>query len=221
MKPVVIFDLDGTLVDTVPVCIEIVDSMLADRGVAHSTCAIQARALASVGGPAMISALLGQACGDPNVEIVEFRDRYRHHLTPADSAFAGVAAGLSALSAAGIRLAICSNKPQGLCEKVLTELALREYFEVVVGGHPDRAPKPAPDLLDATLAALQCSASDCVFVGDSDLDHRIAADAGIPFVFVEYGYADPAWEVPTVERAARFEDVVAVLLGGDPVRVAA
>lgn len=193
MKQAIIFDLDGTLVDSCGVCISILEDMMADRGIVRSIDPEYARPFLSRGGEPMVAALLGDACRDPEAELVEFRKRYSKVSTPVESLFDGVAAGLHKLCERGFRLAICSNKPQQLCEKVLHDTGIAKHFVAVVGGMAGLAPKPAPDLLDRALRHLDLAAKDCIFVGDSQLDHAVAQRAGMPFYFVTYGYAEPGW----------------------------
>lgn len=190
----VIFDLDGTLVDSCATVVEILSGMLAERGDHAAIDPVAARDYMSRGGLAMIRGLLGQACVDPDADLADFRARYHQHNTAPETLFPGVAEGLFRLRADGLTLSICSNKPQNLCEKVLADTGLAGNFTAVVGAQAGLRPKPALDLLDALLARLDCDAGACVFVGDSELDHRIAADAGIPFHFLTHGYAEPGWQ---------------------------
>ncbi len=197
MSKAIIFDLDGTLVDSCAICIMILEGMLQDRGASLSIDPDVARPLMSRGGEMMVATLLGDHCGNPAEELAEFRARYARIMTPDSSLFDGVFDGLAKLRGCGFTLAICSNKPQALCEKVLADTGLADHFSVVVGGVNTLKPKPAPDLLEKTLAGLGFAVSDCIFVGDSELDHAVAEQAGMPFHFMTYGYAEAGWE-PTV-----------------------
>ena len=213
MTACIVFDLDGTLVDSAYVCVDILNGMLADRGSLRKIHPAHAKPYLSLGGPRMVEALLADACGDPEVEILEFRRRYADLPTPAASLFAGVRDGLHSLDAEGHRLAICSNKPQHLCEKVLADLGLATLFEVVVGTREGYRAKPATDLLDLTLLHLRRPADACVYVGDSEIDYELATAAGMAFHFVTYGYAAPGWSVEPLTRHDRFRDVVAAIRG--------
>ena len=188
-----IFDLDGTLVDSCSICVQILSGMLQERGSDHSIDPVSARPWMSVGGAAMVSALLGPACTDPQRDIVEFRARYRTTVTSPAALFAGVAEGLQQFRDAGFTLSICSNKPQELCDQVLDQTGIAGLFETVVGLRPGLRPKPDLDLLAETLRALDCAPGECLFIGDSEIDHEVAAKAGIPFVFMAYGYAKPEY----------------------------
>ncbi len=194
MTEAIIFDLDGTLVDSCGVCITILQEMLYDRGmdqvgIDHA----YARSFMSRGGEDMVANLLGPAARHPALDLREFRDRYNDVITPPTALYEGVAEGLERLHDSGVTLAICSNKPQNLCEKSLADTGIDRFFPVVVGGAPERKAKPAPDLLDLTLDRLQLRATDCLYVGDSELDHQVAMQADMRFFFVTYGYAEPGW----------------------------
>ncbi|HEV7287944.1 HAD-IA family hydrolase [Sphingomonas sp.] len=216
MKQAIIFDLDGTLVDSCGVCVTILQGMLRDRGVDRAICHEFARPLMSRGGEMMVAALLGDACRDPAADLIEFRSRYHDWLTPADSLYDGVAAGLSSLRARGFTLAICSNKPLPLCEKVLNDTGIADRFVAVVGGAAGLTPKPAPDLLDAVLARLDVDADQCLYVGDSELDHAVADRAGIPFYFLTHGYAEAGWSPPTGAVFDHFTALVGELVRHRP-----
>lgn len=212
MKKYIIFDLDGTLVDSNNICVAILQEMLDERGSVRRIDDTAAAVHMSLGGERMVRALLDECCVDPTQDLADFRARYAIRTTQRDSLFAGVESGLKALHNAGFVLAICSNKPVDLCFKVLEDTDIATLFYTVVGGAPGLRSKPAPDLLDATLAQLEVSASDCLFVGDSDLDFQIATAAGMPFCFMTYGYAEPGWMPPAGECFAQFSDLVATLI---------
>ena len=193
MAEVIIFDLDGTLVDSCAVCVDILSGMAACRGVDHRIDKRFARSFMSVGGQTMVTTLLGPAADDPIADLAEFRAIYQDVVTPKTTLFHGVADGIDAMRKSGMRLAICSNKPQNLCENVLRDTGIGGNFETVIGWSPGRRPKPATDLLELTLKELDCEPSNCVFVGDSELDHDVALAMSIPFAFLTYGYARPGW----------------------------
>ena len=208
----VIFDLDGTLVDSVAISVEILNEMLADRGSDRMLLATEAGPHLSLGGAPMVAALLGEECGCPDTEILEFRRRYADRPTPASSLFDGVRDGLTALRALGLRLAICSNKPQNLCEKVLTDLGLHSLFDAIVGGAVGRRPKPEPDLMHMTLAKIGATPESCVFVGDSELDYAVAVACGVPFKLVNYGYAGAHEAFHGVSRFDHFSEAVSAII---------
>ncbi|MFS0735458.1 HAD hydrolase-like protein [Sphingomonas sp. 1P06PA] len=208
----IIFDLDGTLVDSCAVCVSILTDMLDERGSTHVIDPIGARSYMSRGGLDMVSGLLGSACRDPHADLADFRARYHRRRTPKKSLYPGVARGLRRMQDSGFVLSICSNKPQILCEKVLEDTGLADHFALVVGGQAGLRPKPAPDLLDAVLTGLGADSDQCLFVGDSELDHKIAADAAIPFHFLSYGYAADGWVAGDCTTSHDFESLTDLIV---------
>ena len=209
----VIFDLDGTLVDTAPLCADILTEMLRKRGSARSVSSTDARNFLTQGGQQIVAALLGDECGDLEAEVADFRSRYASRATPVDCLFPGVAEGLRELAGHGIGMAICSNKPQHLCEKILRDLGLDGIVPVVAGSLPDRPLKPSAEFADRTLAGLGADPAHCLYVGDSEVDRLTAAAAGVPFLFVTYGYAEPDFVRGETASVDRFEDAVRYILG--------
>ncbi len=182
----IIFDLDGTLVDSAPHIAAILTEV-AGREI-HAS---QTRQYLTKGGEQLISALLGSNNLDEN--LAQFRQLYGSRPTP-DCLYPGVRDGLDRLADAGRSMAICSNKPQSLCDKIVTDLDL-DHFSVVIGG----ALKPSPQLLTATL-----------YVGDSNVDQETASLSGFPFVFVSYGYAESDFETdsPRFDHFAELVDFI-------------
>ncbi len=204
----IIFDLDGTLVDSNAVCVQILSDMLAERGFADSINPVVARAFMSRGGADMVAGLLGEACTDPAADLAEFRARYQRHFTSPETVFPGVSEGLRRLQEAGYVLSICSNKPQVLCDQVLADTNLADHFALVVGGRAGLQPKPAPDLLDTVLGELGAAPEECLYVGDSELDHAVARNAAVPFHFVSYGYAAEGWVPDACATHACFPSLI-------------
>jgi len=205
--PSVIIDLDGTLVDSAPLIAGIINQMLADRSSPRTVTASEARIFLTRGGSQLVTALLGPDVGDLDHDLADFRTRYAALATPADCLFPGVRDGLDALSALGVRMAICSNKPQSLCDKIVADLALDHHFVAIVGSTDGVPLKPAPDLAFRALAQLGSTASDCLYVGDSDVDRQTAARAGIGFLFVAYGYAEAGKPIDALARFDRFDQI--------------
>jgi phosphoglycolate phosphatase len=204
MNPVqnIIFDLDGTLIDSAPVFVDILNEMLRERGSIRQVGLPEIRQFASLGGPALVGGVLAQECGDLRQEVADFRARYALYNTPVESLYEGVADGVKQLAADGYRLAICSNKPQHLCEKVIGDLKLTAHFPV------DRMAKPAPDLMELVMAGLGATPAECLYVGDSEIDHALAKATGVRFAFVTYGYASDQFTADPSEQFGRFCDLV-------------
>lgn len=212
-----VFDLDGTLIDSVPLFATLINGMLEDRDAPFRVTEADTRPHATAGGVAMIRALLGDHCGPPDEEIAEFRRRYAAFPTPADSLYPGVRDALAALEAAGIALAVWSNKTQPLCEKIFADLGLTRRLAAVVGTSADVPLKPDTTGLDRALFLAGSDRAHACFVGDSDLDHEAARRAGVPFVMVTYGYGDYVRPWPgavMVDDFAAVPGAVSALLGG-------
>ncbi len=208
----VIFDLDGTLVDSVTTSTEIINMMLASRGCNTPIGDAMVRPYVSVGAAPMMAALLGEFCTDPELDILEFRRCYAELPTPEKALFPGVVEGLAALQDAGLELAICSNKPQNLCEKVLRETGILGLFQTVVGGRPGVPAKPAPDLLNMVLHRCGATSSTSLFVGDSGIDEEVAASLGVSFAAVTYGYGGQEWASSQPDRYGDFDDLTFSIL---------
>lgn len=205
--PSLIIDLDGTLVDSAPLIANIINRMLADRGALRTVAATKARAFLTRGGSQLVAALLGDDLDHLDRDLADFRTRYAALETPADCLFPGVRDGLAALSGMGVQMAICSNKPQSLCDKIVAELGLADVFDAVVGSSDSLPLKPAPALARRALDLLGSRASDCLYVGDSDVDRQTAANAGIGFLFVNYGYAEPGQPIDALAHFDRFDQL--------------
>lgn len=205
--PSLIIDLDGTLVDSAPLIAGIINQMLADRGSPRTVAASEARIFLTQGGSQLVTALLGPDLDDLDRDLADFRIRYAALQTPADCLFPGVRDGLDALSALGVRMAICSNKPQSLCDKIIVDLALDHHFVAIVGSTDGVPMKPAPDLAFRALAQLGTTAPDCRYVGDSDVDQQTAANAEIGFLFVTYGYAEQGQPIDALARFDCFDQI--------------
>ena len=206
--PHLIFDLDGTLVDSAAVLVDVANEMLRERGSKRIVTVADARPLLSRGGPVLVSGLLADEYGDPGLELADFRMRYARRATTAECLYDDVHDGLHELADAGFKLAICSTKPEHLCEKVLGDVSLAHLFTVIVGSAAGRQPKPAPDLMELALRRLDSDASRAILIGDSEVDHELAERTGVPFLFVNYGYAADDWDSSGLNQFSSFGDVV-------------
>jgi phosphoglycolate phosphatase len=183
-----IFDLDGTLIDSVRLTCAIIDTMLAERGAPVCADPAVARAHDAVGGEAMIAAVMGPYCRDAAADIARFRALHADVSTPADLAFPGVARTLASLAGAGYIMAICSNKPQALCDRILTDLGLCRHFSTIVGSRPGLPRKPAGDAARLALAGTRTAPEAALYIGDSAIDVATARAAGLPLALAGWGY---------------------------------
>jgi phosphoglycolate phosphatase len=201
----VVFDLDGTLIDSVPLCTRIINEMLAVRGAVRRVSEAETKPYVTTGGRRMLAALLADRCGDIGSELAEFRRRYAETPTDRDHLFPGAREALVALRRAGLELSVWSNKPQELCEKVITELGLAPLFRTVVGSGPNVPLKP--DLTGLDVALGDTPRTRCCSVGDSEPDWQVARAAGLRLVLMTFGYGDYARGWPGAALCDSFHDL--------------
>lgn len=193
-RPVRVFDLDGTLVDTLPDLVRALNDALMDLGLPAVPPDVVRQSLHG-GIEGSVDAAL-QFLQAPAALREMLLARYNLHYddTPAQTSrpFAGVHEVLQRLLARGERLAVCTNKQQVVAQRVLGMLGLAPFFSVVVGADTcdQRKPHPAP-LLHA-IGALGASRSQSLLVGDSDVDRACADAAGVECVIFGGGYGDVA-----------------------------
>jgi phosphoglycolate phosphatase len=189
----IIFDLDGTLVDTAGDLTASLNHALGTLGrppidppavramVGHGARKLLERGLAATGEltPGLVEA-----------GVAPFLQHYAAHIAVHSRPFDGVEQALSTLEADGLRLAVCTNKPVALAEALVAELGWAGRFRALLGADSRPWKKPDPRHLTDTLAAAQ--GRSAIFVGDSRTDADTARAAGVPLVLVSFGYStDP------------------------------
>lgn len=185
-----IFDLDGTLVDSLPDLQATLATVLREFGapalsraavrgmIGDGTTALVARALAARGLPQTLL----------NDGLTRFLTLYEAAPVAHSRPYPGVAETLIALRGDGHRLAICTNKPQRATLAVLRGLALDGFFAAVVGGDVLAVKKPDPAHLLAAIDALGAAPATAIMIGDNEHDVATAKAAGVPIILVRYGY---------------------------------
>ncbi len=188
---VVVFDLDGTLVDSAPDLAAALNHALARLG-RPTVPPASVRDLMGHGARALLRKGLATS-GDAPEDLVDagfpvFIDHYAANICNHTRPYPGVDDALDALAARGSRRAICTNKPEELTHKLFDALGWAGRFDAVVGGDtlPVRKPDPAP-LLEAIARA---GGGRAVLIGDSVTDADTARAAGLPFVAVSFGFSD-------------------------------
>jgi phosphoglycolate phosphatase len=192
----VVFDLDGTLVDTAPDLIDTLNMVFKREGLA-AVAYDQARNMIGGGARRMIeSGLKLQGCVVPPPEMDrmfgDFITYYSDHIADRSRPFPGLNAALDALAARGCRFAICTNKLEGLSRLLLEALNLSNRFVAVCGQDTFKIQKPDPEILRRTVRAAGGAMDRAVMVGDSGTDIVTARAAGIPVVAVDFGYSEVA-----------------------------
>jgi len=185
----ILFDLDGTLVDSALSIGAVLNQMRLERNMSHLETQ-KYRDWVSLGANDLVAKSLEIAVGDVDPFLQDFRARYASKKTATEDLFPFVRESLNALKNLRISMAICSNKPLHLCEKVLNDLDLDGYFSCVVGGSSVTRAKPSREPVDIALSMLGYSHGDSLLIGDSTLDQGASKNSGLPFIFFSGGYND-------------------------------
>jgi phosphoglycolate phosphatase len=195
----IVFDLDGTLVDTAPDLINALNHILVREGMPpvplHS-----ARTMIGAGARRLLERGLeldGRAFepADINRLTVDFIDHYAAHIADASRPFEGLEAALDDLAARGCRFAVCTNKLEWLSKLLLDRLGLSARFSAICGADTFGISKPDPAILRQTVARAGGEMSSTLMVGDAGPDIGVARRAGVPVIGVTFGYT----EVPIAE----------------------
>lgn len=210
----VVFDLDGTLADTAPDLTAALNHALGTLGrpaipaqdvrhmVGHGARALLRKGLAATG-----------TCSDELIErgFPIFIDYYEAHIADHSRPFEGVERTLVALEAAGVTIAVCTNKLEGLTHRFLAAMGWEGRFAAIVGGDtlPVRKPDPAP-LLEAIARA--GGHQPAAFVGDSITDTDTARAARLPCVALSFGFSDrPASELGADRLIDHWDELIPAL----------
>lgn len=188
----VVFDLDGTLVDTAPDILTYLNDMLAELG-RPGLDLDEMRPMIGDGVRALLIRGLEASGGmSDNIDIEalfhRYLERYAEEPVRLSQPYPGMVEALETLSSAGIRLGVCTNKPQTPTDRLLQRLDLDHFFPVAIGGDALSTKKPDPAHLFAVLDGLKVKPARAALIGDSETDRKTAAAAGIPCILVSYGY---------------------------------
>jgi phosphoglycolate phosphatase len=190
-----LFDLDGTIVDSLPDIAGALNAALAGLGLVPLPIDVVrgliGEGVHSLAGKALSLSPAGAAI-DPAVVAREIVRRYAEHPCLATRLYPGIAAALAALRARGARLAVLTNKPGAVARALLAELPLDHPFDVVIGDGDGFPRKPAPDAALAIMAQLAASPARTLMVGDGLPDLALARAARCPVAAATWGYTDRA-----------------------------
>jgi phosphoglycolate phosphatase len=200
----IVFDLDGTLVDTAPDLSNALNDVMTRRGHAPVP-AETVRACVGHGARVMIEQALRRAGASDDVDrmLAEFLVHYEANIAAESRPFPGAVRALERLLAQGTTLAVCTNKREYLSRKLLSELDLARYFSGLAGRDTFSVSKPDPRHLTQVIALAGGNPSRAIMVGDSEVDIATAEAAAIPMVLVSFGYANSPLEA--LRAAARID----------------
>lgn len=208
--PLVIFDLDGTLVDSAADIAEALNRTLQDWQLPRVP---ESTVLTWIGDGVrrLVEQAFTAAHSDIDLDRVMpgFMRHYAECLLRSPRLYDGVAPALEALRARQVPLAICTNKPSAMVAPLLAHLGIEHYFAMVLGGDsvPERKPSGAP--LRHIADAFNVAPGAALMVGDSITDYRAAVDAGMPVALVRYGYPR-GLDLETVDAVAVVDDLRAL-----------
>ena len=204
----IVFDLDGTLVDSVPDLSAAVNVMLAGEGVGPLD---QATVTGFVGNglPKLVERAMAHVGLHPNdhARLTQVTlEAYKAEPAARTRVYPGVEEALARLKAAGHRLGLCTNKPHDPAVDVMDHFGLSQYFEVVIGGDSLAVKKPDPEPLLHALVAL--GDGPALFVGDSEVDAETALRAGVDFALFTEGYRkSPVESLPHKYAFSHFREL--------------
>ncbi|TMV10081.1 phosphoglycolate phosphatase [Ruegeria sediminis] len=188
MRAAIVFDLDGTLVDSAPDIAAAVNRMLDGEGRPALPLAVVIGFIGN-GIPKLVERVIAH-CGlerDRHADLTQATlDHYSRAASDRTVVYPGVVPALEELRSRGHALGICTNKPEAPARHVLQALGLAGFFDAVIGGDTLATRKPHPDPLHAAYAALP--AGPRLYVGDSEVDAETARRAGVPFLLFTEGY---------------------------------
>jgi phosphoglycolate phosphatase len=194
-----IFDLDGTLIDSKLDLVHSVNAMLREMGRAELPVDTIAGYVGQ-GAPILVTRALGGVCSEEELQrgLKFFLDYYEQHKIDHTHVYPGIREALQAMQDA--HMAVLTNKPVRISKRILDELDLSKYFRVVYGGNSFATKKPDPLGANVILKELGVARSEGMMIGDSEVDVQTARNAGIIAACVNYGFG-------THDRAAYPADI--------------
>ncbi len=206
-----IFDLDGTLIDSRLDLANAVNATRVHMGMAPLT---NERVYSYVGNgaPVLIRRALGEGVPDAEVErgLEFFLEYYRHHDLDHTVLYPGVMDSLARFREAGKRMAVLTNKPVRMSKHIVDGLGVADYFFQVYGGNSFEQKKPNPIGIEALMQEAGVGHSDAIMVGDSSVDIETARNAGIMACGLTYGFQPESLANPVpdllFDRMEQFAD---------------
>ena len=190
MKQLIIFDLDGTLLDTLEDLSVAVNHALELRGLPLHTVE-EYRLMVGHGVRNLVQQALPVGADDAFIDsaLADFKSYYQAHIDVHTRPYPGIPELLSALNAAGVKLAVASNKFQEGAEYLIRRFFPGIPFVAILGNRPGYPLKPDPEIVQEILRQADVAPEDALLVGDSPTDMRTAANGGIEALAVTWGYS--------------------------------
>jgi phosphoglycolate phosphatase len=193
-SPLIVFDLDGTLVDTAPDLIGSLNTILTREGMRPLPMA-SARNMIGGGARKLLERGLeaeGRTVTAAEMDrlVADFVAHYADHIADHSRPFEGLEIALDQLGAAGCILAVCTNKREWLSKRLLDKLSLSDRFAAVCGADTFGVSKPDPAILRQTVVRAGGEIASTIMVGDAGTDVGVARRAGVPVIGVTFGYTE-------------------------------
>ena len=209
MGKTVVFDLDGTLADTSGDLIAAANACFRDMGVGDMLDPARDAATALRGGRAMLTLGLERLDRARDTATLDayypmLLEAYARDIDSRTVMYPGAMTAVEGLKTAGYRVAICTNKPEGLAELLLTRLGVRSAFDAMLGADTLPVRKPDPEHLFETARRAGGDPAACLLVGDTHTDRNTARAAGVPCVLVTFGPA--GGDMAALEPEALLQD---------------
>lgn len=214
MKPIIVFDLDGTLVHTAPDLIDSLDHALAAAGLTRARPG-DIGSFVGLGGRVMIERSFAEqgrrlAEGELDRLTALFLDHYGARIPGKSAPYPGAVAALERLAGAGFAFAVCTNKYEGHSRRLLTALGMADHFGAICGQDTFLFRKPDPRHLTEAIRLAGGDPGQALMVGDSRTDIDTAKAAGIPVLAVDFGYTDrPVREFEPSHVISHFDELTA------------
>jgi phosphoglycolate phosphatase len=215
-RTTIVFDLDGTLVDTAPDLIDTLNIILGREGMPPVP---YEKGRVSIGGGARAMISRGLAAEGRQVTpaeldkmFVDFIAHYSAHIADRSRPFPGVERVLEQLGDSEFILAVCTNKLEGLSRQLLDTLGLSRHFATICGQDTFAVQKPDPIILRRTIETAGGDAKAAIMVGDSATDVLTARAAGVPVIGVDFGYTEkPISEFEPDCVISHFDELQAII----------
>ncbi len=206
-----VFDLDGTLTDSVPDIAGAINRTLAARHLPALPVA-EVALMVGDGLQPLIERAFAAAGGVPDGQAgADYLADYESRVAEATQLYPGAADALDTLLAQGWTLAVCTNKPHHAAHLLLSALHVADRFAAVGGGDSFAAMKPDPRHLLGTIAAAGGTAQRALMVGDHSNDVHAAAGSGVRAIFAGWGYGRPGMEQGAEATAQTFPELVRIV----------
>ena len=211
MAELLIFDLDGTLIDSRRDLAGAVNYMRQSMGLEPLECERVVRFIGN-GLNSLIRRSIADADVDFDTAVTRMKKFYADHLVESTTLYAGVADTLRQLKEKNLKLAVVTNKPGQAAEKILEELGISVYFSDIIGGDGQFPLKPEPDALLALQKKYQAKPEGCWMIGDHYTDLEAGRRAGFRRIMANYGFGEAREERPDYS-IEHFPEIIDLLRG--------